>query len=110
ESALKLASSDGRTYSQRLDAATTERHLSDMFEDFASRVPLGKALFRDQNPGGSPGPMQVSIGFAQRYAASGRYTFAAQGSIRDEVFTRRGGLYFCIAHLFDYDATLDDMR
>src|SRR3954463_12345279 len=110
ESALKLASSDGRTYGERLDAATTERHISDMFEDFASRVPLGKSLFGEQNPVRSGGPMQVSIGFAQRYAASSRYPFAVQGSIRDEVFTRRGGLYFGIAHLFDYDAPYDDLR
>ena len=110
ESALKLASSDGRTYSQRLDAATTERHLSDMFEDFASRVPLGKSLFGDQNPVRSGGPMQVSIGFAQLHAASTRYPFPLQGSIRDEVFSRRGGLYFGIAHLFDYAAPYDDLR
>jgi len=110
ESALKLASSDGRTYGQRLDAATTERHLSDMFEDFASRVPLGKSLFGDQNPVRSAGPMQVSIAFAQLHAASTRYPFASQGSIRDEVFSRRGGLYFGIAHLFDYDAPYDDLR
>ena len=110
ESALKLASSDGRSYGQRLDAATTERHLSDMFEDFASRVPLGKSLFGEQNPVRSGGPMQVSIGFAQLQAASSRYPFTLQGSIRDEVFTRRGGLYFGIAHLFDYAAPYDDLR
>jgi len=110
ESALKLASSDGRTYVQRLDAATTERHISDMFEDFASRVPLGKSLFGDQNPVRSGGPMQVSIGFAQLHAASTRYPFPLQGSIRDEVFSRRGGLYFGIAHLFDYAAPYDDLR
>jgi hypothetical protein len=110
ESALKLASSDGRTYGQRLDAATTERHLSDMFEDFTSRVPLGKSLFGDQNPVRSGGAMQVSIGFAQVHAASTRYPFPLQGSIRDEVFSRRGGLYFGIAHLFDYAAPYDDLR
>jgi hypothetical protein len=110
DSALKLASSDGRTYEQRLEAATTERHLSDMFEDFASRVPLGKSLFGEQNPVRSGGPMQVSIAFAQAYAAVQRYPFGASASMRDEVFTRRGGLYFGIAHLFDYPAPYDDVR
>jgi len=110
DSALKLASSDGRTYEQRLEAATTERHLSDMFEDFASRVPLGKSLFGEQNPVRSGGPMQVSIAFAQAYAAVHRYPFGASAPMRDEVFTRRGGLYFGIAHLFDYPAPYDDMR
>src|SRR5262245_47640920 len=110
DSALKLASSDGRSYEQRLEEATTERHLSDMFEDFASRVPLGKSLFGEQNPVRSGGPMQVSIAFAQAHAAVHRYPFGASASIRDEVFTRRGGLYFGIAHLFDYPAPYDDMR
>jgi hypothetical protein len=73
-------------------------------------VPLGKALFSEHNPVRSGGPMQVSIGFAQTQAASTRYPFAVQGSIRDEVFTRRGGLYFGIAHLFDYAAPYDDLR
>jgi len=110
DSALKLASSDGRTYEQRLDAATTERQLSDMFEDFSGRVPLGKSLFGEQNPVRSGGPMQVSIAFAQAHAASIRYPFGTPTSMREEVFTRRGGLYFGIAHLFDYPAPYDDMR
>jgi hypothetical protein len=110
DSALKLTSSDGRTYNQRLDDATTERHLSDMFEDFASRVPLGKSLFGAQNPVRSGGPMQVSIAFAEAYAVAQRYPFGAATPMRDEVFTRRGGLYFGIAHLFDYPAPYDDLR
>src|SRR5262245_5977841 len=110
DSALKLSSSDGRTYNERLDAATTERHLSDMFEDFAGRVPLGKSLFGEQNPVRTAGPMQVSIAFAQAHAAAVRYPFGTTASLREEVFTRRGGLYFGIAHLFDYEAPYDEMR
>jgi hypothetical protein len=110
DSALKLSSSDGRTYEQRLEAATTERQLSDMYEDFAGRVPLGKSLFGEQNPVRTGGPMQVNIAFAQAHAVARRYPFGTSASMRDEVFTRRGGLYFGIAHLFDYPAPYDDIR
>ncbi len=110
DSALKLASSDGRSYEARLNAARTERQLSDIFEDFAGRVPLGKMLFAGHNPVRSAGPMQVGIGFAELHAEARRYPFGQPASLREEVFTRRGGLYFGIAHLFDYPAPYDDMR
>jgi len=109
DAALKLASSDGRTYGQRLDAATTERQLSDVFEDFAGKVPLGKRLFADYNPVRSAGPMQVSIPFAQTYTAANRYPYRMSGSVRDEVFTRRGGIFFGIAHLLNYAAPYGEL-
>ena len=110
ESALRLASSDGRSYDARLDAARTERQLSDLFEDMAARLPLGKALIAEHNPVRSGGPMQVSIAFAHLHAESRGYPFKPAGSVREEVFTRRGGLYFGIAHLFDYAAPYDDIK
>ena len=110
DSALALPSSDGRSYNARLEAATTERQLSDLFEDFAGRVPLAKTLFMEHNPVRTAGPMQVSIAFAELHAAAKRYPFRLTASVRDEVFTRRGGLYFGIAHLLDYAAPYDDMH
>ncbi|MGH8740235.1 MAG: DUF1615 family protein, partial [Burkholderiales bacterium] len=110
EAALALPSSDGRSYSERLDAAGTERQLSAVFEDFARRMPLGKGFFADQNPVRTGGPMQVSVAFAQAHAAAHPYPYPRTGSIRDEVFTRRGGLYFGIAHLLHYAAPYDDPR
>lgn len=109
DAALKLASSNGRSYGAALDAARTERELSELFEDFAGRVPLGKRLFSDFNPVRSAGPMQVSVSFAQSHAQSKRYPFGMSGSVRQEVFTRRGGIYFGIAHLLDYAAPYDDL-
>lgn len=109
DAALRLASSDGRSYGERLDAASTERQLSDAFEDFAGQVPLGKRLFAGYNPVRSAGPMQVSIPFAQTYASANRYPYPMSGSVRNEVFTRRGGVFFGIAHLLDYAAPYDEL-
>lgn len=102
--ALMLRSGDGRSYSERLDTVKTEKELSDLFVEFIGAVPLGKRLFAGYNPVHTGGPMQVSIDFAQRLANEKPYPYPVSGSVRDEVFSRRGGLYFGIAHLLDYPA------
>ena len=107
DAALGLQSSNGKTYRARLDAAKTERELSDIFEDLIGRVPLGKTFFGDRNPVRTGGPMQVSVAFATAYAKARPYPYPVVESIRDEVFTRRGGMYFGIAHLLDYPAAYD---
>ena len=107
--ALELRSPDGRSYGERLERARTERELSELFEDFISGVPLGERLFGDLNPVRTGGPMQVSIAFAERHANERHYPYPIARNVRAEVFTRRGGLYFGIAHLLDYTATYDDM-
>jgi hypothetical protein len=107
--ALELRSPDGRTYAARLDGARTERDLSELFEDFIRSVPLGERLFGDLNPVRTGGPMQVSIAFAERHARKRDYPYPMNGTARAEVFSRRGGLYFGIAHLLDYDAPYGEM-
>src|SRR5690606_19895929 len=79
----------------------TERELSELYEDLIGRVPLGKRLFGDRNPVQTGGPMQVSIAFAERHARG--YPHPLAGSIRAEVFSRRGGVYFGILHLLGYE-------
>lgn len=107
--ALKLRSSAGKSYGERIDAVWTERELSEIFEDFIGMVPLGKRLFADWNPVRTGGPMQVSIAFAEAHAQQRSYPYPVDGSIRHEVFTRRGGLYFGIAHLLDYPIGYDKL-
>jgi hypothetical protein len=104
---LQLDSPTGRTYSERIDSATTEKQLSDIFEDFIGAVPLGRTLFAEHNPIRTRGPMQVHIVFAEQFAAARPYPYPVKTSIADEVFTRRGGLYFGIAHLLAYPSGSD---
>jgi hypothetical protein len=104
---LELKSSDGRTYGARIDAARTEKDLSDAYEDLIAAVPLGQTLFADRNPIRTRGPMQVNVAFAEQFSAAAPYPYPVRSSIADELFTRRGSLYFGIAHLLDYRAPYD---
>lgn len=108
QGALAIPSSNGKSYSDRIDAAKTEHELSDVFEDLIGRVPLAKRFLADRNPVRTGGPMQVSITFAQAHARAKPYPYPVADSIRQEVFTRRGGMYFGIAHLLDYPASYPD--
>jgi hypothetical protein len=103
DAALAIPSANGRTYSERLDVVKTEQQLSEVYEDFIGRVPFGKLLLADRNPIRTGGPMQVSITFAEGFVGA-PYPYPVSGTIRHEVFTRRGGMYFGIAHLLDYPA------
>lgn len=106
--ALNVSSPDGRTYAERLRQARTERALSEMFEDFIGSVPLGRKLLADLNPVRTGGPMQVGIAYAESHVKTRRYPFPSTDT-RREVFTRRGGLYFGMAHLLDYPVSYDSM-
>ncbi|MBC8023680.1 MAG: DUF1615 domain-containing protein [Burkholderiales bacterium] len=107
DAALSIKSTNGRTYRERIDAAKTERELSDTFEDLIGRVPLGRTFFEDRNPVRTGGPMQVSVAYSRAHAQQKPYPYPVLETIRDEVFTRRGGMYFGIAHLLDYPAPYD---
>ncbi|MET0950469.1 MAG: DUF1615 domain-containing protein [Pseudomonas sp.] len=100
--ALQIRSPDGKSYAARLDAARTEKQLSAIFDDFIGMVPMGQTLFGNFNPVHTGGPMQVSIAFAEKQAKN--YPYPVSGTIRQEVFSRRGGMYFGIAHLLGYPA------
>lgn len=108
--ALQLPSPNGLSYAERIDRARTEQDLSQLFEDMTRSIPLGNKLFGRYNPVRTGGAMQVSIAYAEAHAARRPYPYADAGSIRDEIFTRRGGLYFGIAHLLDYPADYPEMK
>jgi hypothetical protein len=104
DAALALPSSTGRSYAERIDAVRTELELSELFDDFVGQVPLGKRFLADRNPVRTGGPMQVGIDFAEAQVREQPYPYPIAGTVRREVFTRRGGMYFGIAHLLDYPA------
>ncbi|WP_169338820.1 DUF1615 domain-containing protein [Pseudomonas parafulva] len=105
DGALKTPSGNGQSYQQRLLSVRSERQLSELYDEVIARVPLGKTLLGGLNPVRTGGPMQVSVAFAERHAQG--YPYSQAGSIRQEVFSRRGGMYFGIAHLLGYPANYD---
>jgi Protein of unknown function (DUF1615) len=107
---LSLKSANGKTYAERIDAARTEKELSDVYEAFIDSVPLGDTLFADHNPVRTRGPMQVNVAFAKDFSDAKPYPYPVNRSVVDEVFTRRGSVYFGVAHLLDYRAPYDDYR
>ena len=109
DAALALTSSNGKSYAERLDTVRTEGQLSEIYEDFIGRVPLGRTFLAERNPVHTAGPMQVSVAFAGDYVADRPYPYPVTGPLRHELFTRRGGVYFGIAHLLDYRAPYDRM-
>lgn len=101
--ALKITSPNGKSYSERLDTVKTEKQLSAIFDDFIGMVPMGQTLFGSLNPVHTGGPMQVSIAFAQAHERG--YPWKMEGTVRQEVFTLRGGVWFGTYHLLNYPAS-----
>lgn len=106
---LATDSRDGRSFSQRIDALRTEKELSDLIEEIIAMVPAGRELFPNYNPVHTGGPMQVSVEFAESHVRARPYPYQIKGKLRDEVFSRRGGVYFGSAILLDYPAPYTDM-
>lgn len=104
--ALSINSPTGKSYAERIDKLRTEREMSEIFEDMISMLPMGKTLFGNLNPVHTGGPMQVSIAFAEANARG--YPYPVKDSIRHEVFTRRGGIWFGTKHIFGYEAEYPD--
>ena len=107
--AVRKSSPDGSTYKARIDALRTEKQMNTLYDDMISELPGGKTLFAGYNPVRTGGPMQVSVDFAEEHLRNRPYPYPRQGSVRDEVFSRRGGVYFGVAILLDYPTSYSQM-
>ncbi|AXE34107.1 DUF1615 domain-containing protein [Chromobacterium phragmitis] len=107
--ALLKTSPNGQSYKARIDNLRTEREMNLLFEDMSREAKqLGLPLDM-KNPIRTGGPMQVSVEFAEGHAKVWPYPYPVQGSIRHEVFSRKGGVYFGAAILLQYPAPYQDM-
>lgn len=109
QTALLIKSKDGRSYKARIDALRTEAEMNAVFEEIMAESARFGLPFSMHNPIRTGGPMQVSVDFATSHAKAWPYPYPIKDSIRHEVFSRRGGLYFGIAILLHYRAPYADM-
>lgn len=101
--ALRIEAPDGEAYGEKLERVRTERELSQLYEQLVARAPrLAHGWLERANPVRTGGAMQVGIDYAGRFVDERPYPYAPMASLRQEVFSRRGGLYFGIAHLLKY--------
>ncbi len=112
--AVKLAllkpSPNGQSYSARIDALKTETQMNALFEDIVRDAQKIGLPFSIKNPIRTGGPMQVSVEFAESQSKAWPYPYKYKGSLRQEVFSRRGGLYFGIANLLQYRVSYPQMK
>jgi hypothetical protein len=107
--AMLKSSSDGRSYKERINALRTKRQMNALYEEMVRAMPFGQSMFAEKNPIRDGGPMQVSVAFAESHVRAWPYPYSYKGNLRNEVFSRRGGVYFGTAILLQYPAPYSDM-
>lgn len=110
KTALLKTSPNGQSYKARIDGLRTEREMNQLYEDMAREAKQMGLPMDMKNPIRTGGPMQVSVAFAESHVKAWPYPYAHRDSIRHQVFTRRGGVYFGAAILLQYPAPYQDMR
>jgi len=108
---------ESQTFRDKLGEVSTERDLDLVFRqlvDFheAKAPAVGKALRlvaprleERLNPISTAGSMQVNVGYAQKHPASRDLT---REEVRDDLYTRAGGVRYGTLRLFEHEASYDD--
>ncbi len=106
------------SYLQRIRRAKTERDLDLTYRAMVNdagtasnmslfvQSGLFNRMIEERNDISTVGSMQVSVRFAMAEAKSRRYlpmTLSDDYALRDELYTRRGGIYYGVKQLLGYD-------
>ena len=106
------------SYLQRIRRAKTERDLDLTYRAMVNdagtasnmslfvQSGLFNRMIEDRNDISTVGSMQVSVRFAMDEAKAKRYlpmTLSDDYALRDELYTRRGGIYYGVKQLLGYD-------
>ncbi len=116
---LESTPSPASSYMQRIRSAKTERDLDltyrSMVEDASKRTSLSfvvesglfNQMIEDRNDINTIGSMQVSVRFAVANAKKQRWlpmSLKDVYAVRDELYTRRGGVYYGVLQLLGYQS------
>ena len=116
---LETSPSLGDSYMARIRAAKTERDLDmtyrSIVDDAGKRSSLSllvqsgllNQMIEDRNDINTIGSMQVSVRFALAKAREGRYlpmNLADVYAVRDDLYTRHGGMHYGVLQLLGYDS------
>ncbi len=116
---LETTPSAKDSYMERIRSARTERDLDmtyrRMVEDASNKASLSlvvqsgllNQLIEDRNDINTIGSMQVSVQFALDNAKQGRWlpmSLKDVYAVRDELYTRRGGMYYGVLQLLGYES------
>lgn len=113
-----------KTFARRLDEVRTERDVDLLFRELLAyqheRHPVGfvaadllSELFtsrslEESNPITTVGSMQVSVRFSQDLAERTRRPPPTDEQVRDELYTRAGGVFYGAARLLGFEAGYDE--
>lgn len=112
ETRLDQKASNGRTFEENIDAIESELDFERWYEEFTS-AKLTKPILLVLNKDASDlvttiGSMQVSVRFAEEYPGKPRNI--GMKSVRETLYTHKGGVFYGTAYLLDFKHDYDDWK
>jgi hypothetical protein len=112
ETRLDQEASNGRSFRENIDAIESELDFEKWYDEFTSASitkPILLVLRKDASDLVTTiGSMQVSVKFAEEYPK--KPVNAGIGSVRDMLYTCKGGVFYGTAYLLDYKRDYDDWK
>jgi hypothetical protein len=112
ESRLDQQASNGKTFRENIDSIASELDFENWYDEFTSSKitkPILLVLKKDASDlVTTAGSMQVSVKFSEEYPK--KPLKAGGGSVRDMLYTCKGGVFYGAAYLLDFKHNYDDWK
>jgi hypothetical protein len=112
ETRLDQQASNGKSFRENIDLIKSELDFEKWYDEFTS-AKITKPILLVLNKDASDlittaGSMQVSVKFAEKYPKKPQN--AGGGSVRNMLYTCKGGVFYGTAYLLDYKHNYDDWK